>query len=127
MNTLTITSTLKTGQEYVRALKEIEQLMNTVEPNTPEWNRFELLCLLVENYEDKHFLIPDADPIEMIKFRMKQLNMKSKDLGEILWYKQRASEILNRKRRLTLPMIRKIHQYLNIPMDILTREYSLKV
>ena len=55
---------------------------------------------------------------------MDQLNMKSKDLGELLGYKERASEILNRKRKLTLPMIRKIHQYLNIPMDILTREYS---
>ncbi len=81
METLTIKSVLTNEQEYQTALKEIEGLMNKIEPNTPKGNRYELLCLLVENYEDKHFSIDDPDPIEMIKFRMDQLNLKSKDLG----------------------------------------------
>ena len=79
MEALHINSVLKTEQEYQQALQEIEGLMNNVEPNTPEGNRYELLCLLVGDYEDKHYPIDDPDPIDMIKFRMDQLNMKSKD------------------------------------------------
>lgn len=125
MEALHINSVLKTEQEYQQALQEIEGLMNNVEPNTPEGNRYELLCLLVGDYEDKHYPIDDPDPIDMIKFRMDQLNMKSKDLGDIIGYKQRASEILSRKRRLTLSMIRKINASLGIPMDVLVKEYEL--
>lgn len=126
METLAIKSILTNEKEYQSALKEIEGLINNVKKNTPEGNRFELLCLLVENYEDKHFPIDDPDPIDMIKFRMDQLNLKSKDLGKILGYKERASEILSRKRRLTLSMIRKINASLGIPIDILVKEYELK-
>ncbi len=125
MDSLPINSVLKTENEYQQALKEIESLMNNAEPNTAEGNRYELLCLLVGDYEDKHFPIDDPDPIEMIKFRMDQLNLKSKDLGEIIGYKQRASEVLSRKRRLTLSMIRKIHAALGIPIDVLVKEYEL--
>jgi len=125
MEALHINSVLKTEQEYQQVLQEIEGLMNNVEPNTPEGNRYELLCLLVGDYEDKHYPIDDPDPIDIIKFRMDQLNMKSKDLGDIIGYKQRASEILSRKRRLTLSMIRKINASLGIPMDVLVKEYEL--
>lgn len=125
METLTINSVIKTEQDYLFRLKEVGELINTVQPNTPEGDRYELLCLLIENYEEKHFHIEDPDPIEMIKFRMDQLNLKSKDLGRILGYKERASEILSRKRRLTLSMIRKINVSLGIPVDILVKEYQL--
>lgn len=122
---LDIKSIIKTEADYDRALEEIADLMNNVEPNTPEGDRYELLCLLVENYEEKTYPIDDPDPIEMIKFRMEQLNLQSKDLGKIIGYKQRASEILSRKRRLTLSMIRKINSSLDIPVDILVKEYEL--
>jgi HTH-type transcriptional regulator/antitoxin HigA len=125
METLTINSVIKTEQAYKTVLNEIEGLINKVEPNTPGGDRYELLCLLIQDYEDKLYPIDDPDPIEMIKFRMDQLNLKSKDLGIILGYKERASEILSRKRRLTLAMIRKINTALGIPMDILVREYEL--
>ncbi len=125
METLTINSVIKTEEAYKTVLNEIEGLINKVEPNTPNGDRYELLCLLVQDYEDKQYPIDDPDPIEMIKFRMDQLNLKSKDLGIILGYKERASEILSRKRRLTLAMIRKINTALGIPMDILVREYEL--
>jgi len=125
METLAINSVLTNEKEYEAALKEIELLFNKIEPGTPEGNRFELLCLLVENYEEKNYRIEEPDPIDMIRFRMDQLNLKSKDLGEILGYKERASEILSRKRRLTLSMIRKINAALGIPLEILVKDYEL--
>ncbi len=125
MKSITIKSVIKTEIEYQETLAEVEKLINNVEPNTIEGDRYELLCLLIEDYENKHFPIDDPDPIEMIKFRMDQLNLKSKDLGEILGYKERASEILSRKRRLTLSMIRKINASLGIPVDVLVKEYEL--
>ena len=125
MEALAINAVLKTEQEYQQAIQEIEGLINNVEPNTPEGDRYELLCLLIGDYEDKHYPIDDPDPIDMIKFRMDQLNMRPKDLGDIIGYKQRASEILSRKRRLTLSMIRKINASLGIPMEVLVKEYDL--
>ena len=92
MEAFSINSVLKTEQEYHKALKEVEILMNKVEPNTPEGNRYELLCLLVEDYEEKHFPIDDPDPIEMIKFRLDQLNLRS------LFLLLRHSSFLSRKR-----------------------------
>ena len=121
-----ITSILKNEAQYDEALKEIELLMGNVEPDTVEGNRLELLVLLVTAYEKEHFFIPSPDPIEAIKFRMDQLDMTSKQLGQILGYKERASEILNRKRRLTLNMIRKINSHLGIPPSTLIQEYELK-
>ena len=119
----TITSIIKSEKEYDLALQEIASMMNKVEPGTPLGDRLELLILLVSDYEDKNYHIPDPDPVEAIKFRMEQLNMKSKDLGKILGYKERASEILNRKRKLTLAMIRKISKQLDIPAAILVQDY----
>ncbi len=121
-----ITSVIKTETQYNEALQEIDKLMNNVESGTPLGNKLELLILLVSDYEDKHYSIPDPDPIEAIKFRMEQLNMTSKNLGELLGYKERASEILNRKRRLTLDMIRKISTHLGIPSATLIKEYELQ-
>ena len=79
--------------------------------------------MIIEDYEDKHYPIPPPDPIEAIKFRMEQMDMKQKDLGRIIGHKSRASEILSKKRKLTLAMIRKISKELNISTEVLVQEY----
>ena len=122
--TFTVKKPITTEAEYQSALQELEPIFNA-SPNTPEGQKAELLSILIEAYEDKQYPIPESDPIEAIKFRMDQMNMRSKDLGKIIGYKERASEILNRKRKLTLPMIRKISRKLNIPTAILVKEYQI--
>jgi HTH-type transcriptional regulator/antitoxin HigA len=82
-----------------------------------------LLSLLIDNYEKEKFPIDLPDPIEAIKFRMEQLGFKQKDLAEAIGLKSRVSEILNRKRKLTLDMIRKLHEVLGIPTEVLVKEY----
>ena len=79
--------------------------------------------MLNDNYEKERYPIHLPDPIEAIKFRMEQLGYKQKDLAQAIDLKSRVSEILNRKRKLTLDMIRKIHEVLNIPTEVLVREY----
>lgn len=113
---------IKTEEEHELALKRIEKIFDA-EPGTTAGDELEILVLLVEDYEEKHYPIEAPDPIEAIKFRMEQMNMNQKDLGEILGHKSRASEILNRKRKLNLNMIRNISKKLNIPTDILVQEY----
>jgi HTH-type transcriptional regulator/antitoxin HigA len=79
--------------------------------------------LLIEKYEKEHFPIEMPDPIEAIKFRMEQLGMKQKDLAEVVGYKSRVSEILNRKRKLTVEMIRKLSVKLHISTEVLVQDY----
>ena len=79
--------------------------------------------MLIEKYEDKHFPIEFPDPIEAIKFRMEQLGMNQSDLSEVVGLKSRASEILNRKRKLSIEMIRKLNSAMNIPLDVLIQPY----
>ncbi len=122
--TFAVKKPITTEAEYQSALQELEPIFDA-SPNTPEGHKAELLSILIEAYEDKQYPIPESDPIEAIKFRMDQMNMKSKDLGEIIGFKERASEILNRKRKLTLPMIRKISSKLNIPTAVLVKEYQI--
>ncbi|CAN5648863.1 hypothetical protein BH10BAC5_BH10BAC5_03350 [soil metagenome] len=86
---------------------------------------FEILSLLIENYESKNYKFDAPDPIEAIKFRMEQMGYNQKDLSEMIGSKSRVSEVLNRKRKLTLPMVRNIHKMLNIPTEVLIREYEL--
>ena len=127
MNTLTLDTTkpIRTEEDYEIALRELEPIFNA-DPNTPEGERAELLSILIEAYEDKYYPIPEKDdPIEFLKNRMEILKLTPADLGRIIGYRSRATEILNRKRKLTLPMMRKIHDHFHIPMDILTREYKL--
>ena len=85
--------------------------------------QLEIWLILIDKYEKENFPIDLPDPIEAIKFRMEQLQMKPKDLSDLIGYKSRVSEILNRKRKLTLEMIRKLHANLNIPTDVLVQEY----
>ena len=85
----------------------------------------ELLALLIDNFEKSTYPIEFPDPIEAIKFRMEQLGYKQKDLAEAIGLKSRVSEILGRKRKLTLDMIRKIHVELGIPTSVLIQDYKL--
>lgn len=113
---------IRTKNDYLRSLKRLEVIFYA-RPGTKEGDELEVLSLLIEKYEDERFPIEAPDPIEAIKFRMEQMGYKQKDLENIIGYKGRVSEILNRKRKLTLEMIRKIHETLQISTDVLLQEY----
>lgn len=112
---------LQTESEYESALGHIETLMDA-EAGSPEERELELWSLLVEDYENRHQPVGDPDPIEAIKFRMDQMGLQQKDLQPIISAKSKISEVLNRKRPLSLPMIRGFHQLLGIPADVLLAE-----
>lgn len=112
-------------QEYNLALNRLEEIFDSTKDDK-DYKEAELLTILIENYEMKTETdFPNPDPIEVIKFKMEQNNMRSKDLAEIIGGKSKASEVLNRKRKLTLHMIRKINETLGIPAEVLVREYDL--
>ena len=118
---------IKTEVDYDAALKEVERLMEIdVEPDTPEGDRLEVLVTLVEAYEAKHYPMGLPDPIEAIKIRMEDLELSRKDLAPLIGTRGRVSEILNRKRFLTMPMIRKLHDVLHIPLEVLTQPYAMQ-
>jgi len=116
---------IKTEADYNNALKEIDNLM-LVEDDSPEAERLELLSILVENYEEKHHKIDSPDPIEAIKFVMEQSSLTNSDLLLSIGSRGRVSEVLNYKRKLTLPMIRRLNKNLNIPADILIQDFNKK-
>lgn len=113
---------IKNEQDYNQALKRMEQIFHA-EIDTPEGDEAEVLSILIEKYEDENYPIGMPDPIEAIKFRMEQMNMSQKDLAAIMGFTSRVSEILNRKRKLTLGMIRKLSAKLDIPTEVLAQEY----
>ena len=113
---------IKTEQDYNQALKRLEIIFHA-EIDSPEGDEAEVLSILIEKYEEKHYPIGMPDPIEAIKFKMEQMGMKQKDLAEIVGFTSRVSEILNRKRKLTLSMIRKLNTALHIPTEVLVQEY----
>jgi HTH-type transcriptional regulator / antitoxin HigA len=113
---------IKTEADYQNALQRLETIFDA-KKNTKEGDELELLTLLMDLYEKQHFPIDLPDPIEAIKYRMEQLNYKQKDLVEIMGVKSRVSEVLNKKRKLTLDMIRQLNQALNISTDLLIKEY----
>lgn len=113
---------IKTEKDYQKALMRLEEVFDA-RPGTKEGDELDILGLLIERYEDEHYPIEAPDPIEAIKFRMEQMGYKQKDLAEIIGYKGRVSEILNRKRKLTLEMIRNLHERLNIPLESLVKAY----
>ncbi|MCB1935485.1 MAG: transcriptional regulator [Nitrosomonas sp.] len=112
---------IKTDADYRAALKEVESLMSA-EPNTPEGEKLDVLVTLIEVYEHKHFPLDLPDPVEAIKFEMEQKGLTVKDLEPMIGKSNRVYEILNRKRSLTLPMIRKLHQELGIPVESLIKQ-----
>ena len=113
---------IKTEKDYNLALKRLEEIFDA-KKGTKHGDELELLSLLIDNFEKEKHAIDLPDPIEAIKFRMEQLGYKQKDLAEVIGLKSRVSEILNRKRKLTLEMIRKLHDVLGIPTEVLVREY----
>ncbi|WP_415894943.1 helix-turn-helix domain-containing protein [Neptuniibacter sp. PT34_22] len=116
---------IKTEADYEAALTRIGDLMDA-ELNTPEGDELDVLTTLVEHYETKHHPISAPNPIEAIRFRMEQYGLQDKDLIPYLGRSGRVSEVLNYKRKLTLPMIRKLHKGLNIPTESLVQDYELK-
>jgi len=109
---------IKTERDYQAALKEITRLWHAA-PHSSKSDRLEVLVTLVEAYEQKHYQVEPPDPVEAIKFRMEQLGLKPSDLGKILGGRNRVSEILNRKRKLTVDMMRSLRKRLDIPAESL--------
>lgn len=109
---------IKTEQDYNSAIKRIEELWGA-KKDTPKGDELDLLVTLVESYEMKHYPIAPPDPIDAIKFRMEQMGMTKKDMVKYLGSQSRVSEILNRKRKLTLKMVRSLYKGLKIPAEIL--------
>ena len=113
-----IIAPIKTIRDYDRTLNRIEQLMEA-KPGTKAGDELDVLTTLVEAYEAKHHVIYPPDPIDAIKFRMDQLGMTRKDLETVLGGRGRVSEILTKKRSLSLEMIRRLHRKLRIPLESL--------
>ena len=114
---------IKNEKDYSQTLSYIESIINA-KPNTAQMDELEVLTTLVEAYEEQHYKIEAPDPIEAIKFRMEQEGLKQKDLVSIVGSKSRVSEILNRKRKLTIEMIRNLHKQLHIPVESLFLDYK---
>lgn len=113
---------IKTKKDYQEALARLETIFDA-RPGTPEGDELEVLGILIDKYEQERYPIDFPDPIEAIKFRMEQMGYNQSDLARVVGLKSRASEILNRKRKLTLEMIRQLHTALNIPTDVLIQNY----
>jgi HTH-type transcriptional regulator/antitoxin HigA len=112
---------IKTEAEYEAALAHVAELMEAV-PGSPEEEELELFALLVEQYERENFPIAPPDPVEAILFRMEQEGLSRKDLAAYIGSPSRVSEVLSRKRSLSLSMIRALHKGLGIPAEVLVQE-----
>jgi len=117
-------SPIKTMQDYKRALNRIEALWGA-EPNTTEGDEFDVLATLIHAYEGEHFPIEAPDPVEAIKFRMEQQGLQAIDLVPMLGQRSRVTEVLNKQRKLSISMIRKLNKMLNIPLESLIKDYDL--
>ena len=115
---------IKTKKDYQNALNRLEVIFDAP-LNSKEGDEAEILSLLIENYENIHYPIEAPDPIVAIKIRMEEMNLKQKDLVGIIGGKSRVSEILNRKKRLTVDMIRKLEKHLHLSASILIGNYKL--
>ncbi len=115
---------IKTKKDHANALKRIEQLMSA-KANSPEGDELDVLVTLVEAYEAKHYTIDAPDPIAAIQHRMEALGMERKDLEPLLGSKSRVSEVLNRKRKLTMDMVRTLHVKMNLPAEALIQDYKI--
>ncbi|MCB9426724.1 MAG: helix-turn-helix domain-containing protein [Flavobacteriales bacterium] len=113
---------IRTEQDYQNALARLELIFDA-KKETPQGDELEILSILIDKYENENFPIELPNPIEAIKFRMEQMGMKQKDLAEVVGFKSRVSEILNKKRKLTLDMIRKLNVALHIPTEVLIQDY----
>jgi len=113
---------IKTEADYQEALKEIDRIFDA-EPGTREGDRLDVLTTLVEAYEEKHFHIPLPDPIEAILYYVESRGLSRRDLERYIGSRARVSEVLNRKRPLTMEMIRNLHKGFGIPAEVLIQPY----
>jgi len=113
---------IKTDKDYRSALVRLEEIFDA-HLGSEHSDELQILGILIDTYEKEKHPIDFPDPIEAIKFRMEQMDYSQTDLAKVIGLKSRVSEILNKKRRLTLEMIRQIHVALNIPTDVLIRNY----
>jgi len=112
---------IHTEKDYQKALERIEEIFDA-RPDTKEGDELEILGILVDEYEKKHFPIEAPKPVDAIKFRMEQLGLEQKDLAKLLGSKSRASEILSGKRSLSLRQIKILYRKLDIPAEVLIQE-----
>lgn len=115
---------IKNESQYDEALERLNEIFEA-KAGSPEAEELEILSLLVDDYEQKHHPIEAPDPIEAIKIRMQEMDLKQKDLVAEIGSKSRVSEVLNRKRKLTLDMIRKLEARLNLSAELLINDYKL--
>jgi len=113
---------VRNEEDYQKALERLEVIFDA-KKGTEEGDELEILAIVIDNYENENFPIGMPDPISAIQFRMEQMGMKQKDLVEMVGFKSRVSEIMNKKRKLTLDMIRKLSVNLHIPTEVLIQEY----
>jgi HTH-type transcriptional regulator/antitoxin HigA len=113
---------IRNEKDYQNALDRLEVIFDA-KRGSEEGDELEILSILIDRYENEHFPIGMPDPIEAIKFRMEQMGMKQKDLVEVIGFKSRVSEVLSKKRKLTLEMIRKLNTSLHIPTEVLVQDY----
>jgi HTH-type transcriptional regulator/antitoxin HigA len=113
---------IRNEKDYQNALERLELIFDATK-GSEQGDELEILSILIDRYENENFPIGMPDPIEAIKFRMEQMGMKQKDLAEVVGFKSRVSEILSKKRKLTLDMIRKLNTTLHIPTEVLVQDY----
>lgn len=109
---------IRTEEDLATAMARLDELWGA-DIGTPEGDELEILALLIEKYEDEHYPMPPSDPIEAIKFRMDQQGLTPRDLEPFIGSSGRVSEVLNRKRKLSLKMIMRLHEGLRIPYESL--------
>ena len=115
---------IKSEIEYNAALVRVSKLIReSPRKDSDEFNEMEVLSILIKEYELENHPVPSPDPIEAIKFRLDQMGLDESVLIEIMGYRSRKSEIMNRKRKLTLEMVRKLNESLNIPAEVLIKQY----
>jgi HTH-type transcriptional regulator/antitoxin HigA len=115
---------IKTEADYQAALAEIDRLFDA-DPNTPAGDRLDVLATLVEAYEEQHYSLPAPDPVEALTYHLESRGLSRRDLEPYLGSRARVAEVLNRKRPLSLEMIRRLHAGLGIAADILIQPYAL--
>ena len=113
---------IRNEADYQKALERLEVIFDA-KKGTEEGDELEILAIVIDNYENENFPIGMPDPISAINFRMEQMGLKQKDLVEMIGFKSRVSEIMNKKRKLTLEMIRNLNAKLHIPTEVLIQDY----
>jgi HTH-type transcriptional regulator/antitoxin HigA len=108
---------LKTEEDYNKASIRMMEIFNA-EPNTPEADELNLLVLLIKDYDEKHYQLPELDVLEIIRYKMKELGVKSKELEPIIGSKGHVSSVLSGKREITLKTARKLRTFFNLPADV---------